>query len=252
MRKLAILTVALLAALSGRRTRGDGRFRLEPPRSTTVGPRSHRRRHRRLCVRGPRRSRVADPDRQLDPLRGSGRRPELLPLRRSGVVLPQRRQHRRRQVRHPLPVQVQDQGPQPQLVPVRVAGRELGQRSEAQPRADVLGLARALRARPSGEQQAGGQGPAHGAEQRRAQDVPQLRRGRQPGDQGPAGRWQGLRRPGRRPVLRRPRLDLRRHQHRHAGPHGHRHGQPGRRQGRSRRLQRPHDRPAGAEVRRHP
>ena len=96
------------------------------------------------------------------------------------------------------------------------------------------------------------QRPAHGAEQRRAQDVPQLRRGRQPGDQGSAGWGQGLRRPGRRPVLRRPRLDLRRHQHRHAGPHGHRHGQPGWRQGRPRRLQRPHDRPAGAEGRRHP
>ena len=41
--------------------------------------------------------------------------------------------------------------------------------------------------RPSGEQQAAGQGPAHGAEQRRAQDVPELRRGRQPGDQGLPG-----------------------------------------------------------------
>ena len=38
-------------------------------------------------------------------------------------------------VRRPLPVQVQDQGPQPQLVPVRGAGGELDRRSEAQLRA---------------------------------------------------------------------------------------------------------------------
>ena len=106
--------------------------------------------------------------------------------------------------------------------------------------------------RPPREHQAAGQRPARGAEQRRAQDDPELRRGRQPGDQVAAGRRQGLLRPGRRPVLRRPRLDLRRHQHRHAGPHGHRHGQPGRRQGRPRRLQRPLDRPAGPQGRRHP
>ena len=252
MRKLAILTVALLAALSAgvlAVTAGSGSSHREAPLSALDPTGDDTDVYAFVAPDAPG---SRDPDRQLDPVRGSGRRPELLPLRRSGVVLPQRRQHRRRQVRHPLPVQVQDQGPQPGLVPLRVAGRQLDQRPQAQPRADVLGLARALRARPSGEQQAAGQGPAHGAEQRRAQDVPQLRRGRQPGDQGPAGRRQGLRRPGRRPVLRRPRLDLRRHQHRHAGPHGHRHGQPGRRQGRPRRLQRPHDRPAGAEVRRHP
>ena len=53
-----------------------------------------------------------------------------------------------------------------------------------------------------------------------------------------AGRRQDVRRPRRRPVLRRPRLGLRRHQHRQARPPGDRARQPGRRQGRPRRLQR--------------
>ena len=47
-------------------------------------------------------------------------------------LLHQRRQHRRRQVRRPLPVQVQDDGPEPELVPVRAARRQLDQRPEAE------------------------------------------------------------------------------------------------------------------------
>ena len=52
------------------------------------------------------------------------------------------------------------------------------------------------------------------------EDVPQLRRGRRPGDQVAGGRRQGVRRPGRRPVLRRPRLDVRRDQHHMPGRAG--------------------------------
>ena len=68
---------------------------------------------------------------------------------------------------------------------------------------------------------------------------------------GLPGRRQDVRRPGRRPVLRRPRLGLRRHQHRQARPPGDRARQPGRRQGRPRGLQRPLVRAAGPGRRGH-
>ena len=84
------------------------------------------------------------------------------------------------------------------------------------------------------------QGPAGRAQQRRTQDHPGLRQGRRRGDPGAARRRQGVRRPGRRSVLRRPRHDVRRDQH----PQGHR--QRRWRQGRPGGLQRPLDRPAGS------
>ena len=59
--------------------------------------------------------------------------------------------------------------------------------------------------------------PADRAQQRRAEDDPGLRGGRRAGQPVAARRRQGVRRPGRRPVLRRPRHDVRRHQH----PQGH-------------------------------
>ena len=49
------------------------------------------------------------------------------------------------------------------------------------------------------------------------EDVPGLRRGRSRRDPHAAGRRQVVRRPARRPVLRRPRRHLRRHQHRQPG-----------------------------------
>src|SRR5918996_2761430 len=65
-----------------------------------------------------------------------------------------------------------------------------------------------------------------------------------------ARRIEDVRRPVRRPVLHRPGRDVRRDQHRQAGPPRHRAGQPGRRQGRRRRLQHPRVRAAGARSRR--
>ena len=62
------------------------------------------------------------------------------------------------------------------------------------------------------------------------------------------GRRQDDRDPRRRRVLRRPRRDLRRDQHRQAGPAEHRSRQPGRRQGRRRRLQHQVLRAAGARA----
>ena len=61
----------------------------------------------------------------------------------------------------------------------------------------------------------------------------------------PERRRPRVRRPGRRPVLRRPRHDVRRDQH------PQRHRQRRRRQGRPRGLQRPLDRPAGPRGRGH-
>ena len=63
-----------------------------------------------------------------------------------------------------------------------------------------------------------------------------------------ARRRQVVRRPHRRPVLRRPRHDLRRPQPRQAGAPEHRPGQPGRRQGRRVGLQHARVRAAGARV----
>ena len=58
---------------------------------------------------------------ELDPVRGPGRRAELLPVRRPRGLLPQRRQHRRRALRRPLPVQVPDDLPEQELGPLRAA-----------------------------------------------------------------------------------------------------------------------------------
>ena len=59
--------------------------------------------------------------------------------------------------------------------------------------------------RQAHELQADRQGPAGRAEQRRPQDDPELRQGRLRGDPVAARRRQGVRRPGGRSVLRRPR-----------------------------------------------
>ena len=138
MRKLAILTVALLAALSAgvlAVTAGSGSSHREAPLSSLDPTADDTDVYAFTAPDAPGSLTLVG---QLDPLRGSGRRPELLPVRRPRPLLPQRRQHRRRQVRHPLPVQVQDQDPQPELVPLRAARRQLVQRPQAQPRADLL------------------------------------------------------------------------------------------------------------------
>ena len=96
MRKLPVL----IARPAGRdrlhRPDGGCELRLEPPRGPADLARPHGRRHRRLRVRRARRAGRADAGRQLDPVRGSGRRAELLPVRRPRGLLHQRRQHRRR------------------------------------------------------------------------------------------------------------------------------------------------------------
>ena len=67
---------------SPRVRRGDARLRSSHREAPLHVARPDRRRHRRLRVHGERRPRRADGRRELDPVRGSGRRPELLPVRR--------------------------------------------------------------------------------------------------------------------------------------------------------------------------
>ena len=143
-----------------------------------------------------------------------------------GALLHQRRQHRRRQVRRPLPVQVPDKYENAGLVPVRAAGvtsiddPKLLQKQFYDVERLSYGTRRARRPRRRGKKHSRkgksrkhkSQAPqarearaaqrAHDraqhpgrAEQRRAEDDPELRRGRQPGDHRAAGRRQGVRRP---------------------------------------------------------
>ena len=81
-----------------------------------------RRQHRRLCLDGARSGGRDHARLRLDPRAGAGERAELLPVRRSGPVLQQHRQQRRRRCRHQVPVHVQHRRSQPELVPVRRAG----------------------------------------------------------------------------------------------------------------------------------
>ena len=88
---------------------------------------------------GEGRSRRAHGRRELGSVRGPGRRPELLQVRSEGAVLHQRRQHRRRQVRRPLPLHVPGLpgGGEQGLVPVRVPRRDVDRRRQAVPEADL-------------------------------------------------------------------------------------------------------------------
>ena len=78
------------------------------------------------------RARRADGRGRLDSGRGAGERAELPLVRRPRPLLHPRRQHGRRPSRRQLPVQLQDEGPQQELVPVRAPGRERIQRPEAE------------------------------------------------------------------------------------------------------------------------
>ena len=192
-----------------------------------------------------RRARRADRRGGLDSGRGAGERAELPLVRRPRPLLHPRRQHGRRPARRQLPVQLQDEGPEQELVPVRAPGRERVRRSEAERDPALLGRARDAslppRARPR-EEKTLARGlpvapPNIGPKTFPNYDnfvngaIRSLRR-----------RHEGVRRPARRSVLRRPRRDVRRHQ----PPQAHR--QPGRGQGRPERIQRPLGRHAAARA----
>ena len=80
------------ARRGGVRTVGTGREqRVEPPRSAADGGRPADRQHGCLRVREPRSARLRHARQFVDPVRGAGRRPELLPLGRAHEL---RHQHR--------------------------------------------------------------------------------------------------------------------------------------------------------------
>ena len=85
--------------------------RVEPPRGAADRRRPTRRQHRRVRVRQPRRTRHGHADRQLDPVRGAQRRPELLHVGRRHPVQHQDRQRRRRGGRPHLHVGVRHRDP---------------------------------------------------------------------------------------------------------------------------------------------
>ena len=131
------------------------------------------------------------------PGRGAGERAELPLVRRSRPLLHPRRQHGRRPPRCQLPVQLQDEGPQQGLVPVRASGRQRVWRLEAERDPAVLGRPRAAplppRSRP-GEGADARARPARGAAEHRAEDVPELRQLRECGDPVAEGRHEAVRR----------------------------------------------------------
>ena len=138
-----------------------GRLRLESPRGIQDPQGSDGRQRRHVRVHGPGRSGQPDGRRELDPARGSGRRPELLPAGRERQVLRQDRQLGRRPRGRCVPLGLQDPVPQPELVPLRRSDRRLRQRSGPQPGPDVRPLQGGVQL-----ERAGGQDPAD--RQRRA------------------------------------------------------------------------------------
>ena len=174
-------------------------LRVQPPRGPAHVGQPAGRQHRRVRVCQPGQPQDDHAHRELDPLRGPGRWPELLPVRRRWLPLQhQGRQQRRRHLGRHLPVDVQQRRQaRDEHVPVRQRSRELLQRPAPAVQADVHAGSdhRRREAHRPREQR-------RGCAVRRGQgDVPELRGAAQRGHHaGP--RWgQELRRPGRRPVL---------------------------------------------------
>ena len=173
---------------------------------------------------------------ELDPVRGSGRRAELLQLRPEGALLRQRRQHRRRPLRRPLPLRVQDADPEQELVRGGAAAGALAERHEPERAPDLHGHAAQRTGRTGScarSRVVGRNLPAVPSNigPKTMPDYDALARAGHPLAER---RRQGVRRSARRSVLRRPRPDVRLDQL----PAGRRYREPGRRQGRPGGLQR--------------
>ena len=96
MRRSTVLGAAAAAALAAGSLAVTGVFGSSHREAPRILARPDRRQHRRLRVHGAGRSGQPDRRRQLDPVRGSGRRPVLRQARSEGALLRQDRQHRRR------------------------------------------------------------------------------------------------------------------------------------------------------------
>ena len=190
--------------------RGDvdqRRLRVQPPRGAADRGRSRRGQHGPVRVRQPRQARHRDDHRQLHSARGAGRRPELLPVRPRRPLRDPRRQQRRRQDRHHLHVPVHDpiaQGDELAGIPTFLYNDgPITSLTDAEP-------ARQPDLRRRAERRDGSRTdiptPPANIGPRSTPDYAALAARRR---QDARQRDQGLRRPARRPVLRRPRLDLR-------------------------------------------
>ena len=154
--------------------------------------------------------------RELHPARGAGQRAELLQLRRQRPLRDQDRQQRgrlRTTSAYQFRFTTATRNPDTFLYNTGPIGSL--DRPELEPAADLQRDARPLQEGREGrrgrQEQAGRARREHpdAARQHRPALDAELRRARGRGGHEPAGRHQGLRRPARRSVLRRPRLDLR-------------------------------------------
>ena len=93
-----------------RRGRAIGGESLEPQGSSADRGRPGRRQHGRLRVREPGQAEHRHDHRELHPVRGSGGRAELLPVRSDRALRLEHRQQRRRARRRRVPLPVQDAG----------------------------------------------------------------------------------------------------------------------------------------------
>ena len=204
----------LVYTIKGRRGRrrpphrGDIRLgcpRIKPPGGAAHRRRSRRRQHGPVRVRQPGRNEQPDHHRQLRPAPGAGRWSELLPVRPGRPLRDQRRQQRQRQGRHQVPVPVQDpsQGQELRRDPDVPLQRRRDHEPERPEPARLADLRRLAQRSPDRLERSRATGQHRPAVDRR------LFVSRQRGGAEAVERHAALRRPARRRVLRRPRLDLR-------------------------------------------
>ena len=211
----ALALAIVLDPVAGERPRL--RQGVEPLGGAADQPGPARRQHRPVRVRQPRRHEHGHDHRQLHPARGSGQRAELPQLRRQRPVRDQDRQHRRRRGRPRATSSGSTRRRGTRTRSSTTTGPiALAQRSELEPAADLRRHARHVQARTASPGRA-----KNGPVQLGSSTIPTP-----PDNIGPRstpnydalaaaavtslpGGDQGLRRPARRSVLRRPRLDLR-------------------------------------------
>ena len=206
-----------------RRPRTDVEHGLESPRGAAHRRGSRGGQHRRLRLPQPRPSDDGHADGAVRPAAGAGRRTELLPVQRQRAVRDQDRQRRRREGRHHATSSASGTSRAIRTRSSTTRGRSTrsrtptgtGPSSTASP-GSTTGP-RTVRPGVTGIGCDAGQGSPttlanrslHDAREHRPALDAELRDADGHGHLRPAGWRQGLRRPERRSVLRRPRLGLR-------------------------------------------
>ncbi len=115
----------------------SGATRLEPPGSAADRGRPGGRQHGPVRVREPEQAGHGHDRRELHPVRGSGGRSELLPVRSDSPVRDPRRQRRGCSSGHHLSVQVQDDRLEPEHVPLQHGSGHVPERPGPERQADV-------------------------------------------------------------------------------------------------------------------